>query len=118
MQGCGVLGAALKRPVAWPAGGVDIHRPGESGGGSGGGRGWYARRPTVRRRERGSGGGSLRGGLLAGEAGVGGEDRDGSGAGGASVTSSIMVVRFLALLFFTQINLFSIIFILLHYRCN
>ena len=72
MHGCGVLGAALKRAVAWPAGGVDIHRPGASGG-SGSGRVWCARLPTGRGREPGSGGGSRREGLLGVGAVVGGE---------------------------------------------
>ena len=78
-----MLGAALKRPVAWPAEGVDIHRPGESGGGSGGGRVWCARRPTVRGRGPGSGDGSRCEGLLCVVAGVGGEDGEGRGVGGA-----------------------------------
>ena len=74
-------GAVLKRPVAWPAGGVDIHRPSESGGGSGGGRGRGARRP-MRGWGPGSVGEARREGLLSGESGgrarVGAPERRGS----------------------------------------
>ena len=54
MQSWGVLGAVLRRPIARPAGGVDIHRSSGSGGGSGGGRAVCPRRPRVRERVSGS----------------------------------------------------------------
>ena len=65
-------GAVLKRPVAWPAGGVDIHKPSVSGGGSGG----EARR------------GGLRSGEAEGEGGGGGAI-----GGGESVAASARVVK-------------------------
>ena len=82
MQSWGVLGAALKRPVAGPAGVVDIHRSSGSEGGSGGGRAVCTRRPRVRERVSGSGEDSRRDGLLGGEAGVVSGDGRGTGAGG------------------------------------
>ena len=83
-----MLGAALKRLEAWPAGGVGIHRPSGSGGGSGGGRGWRVRRPTVRGRGPGSGVGSRR---EVAEVGVEGEE--GWGTVEALVASSTRAVK-------------------------
>ena len=85
-------GAVLKRPVAGPAGGEDIHGPSEAGGGSGGGRVWGARRP-MKERDPGSRGDARREGLLSGAAGGEGEGGDAIGAGETFVAASARVVK-------------------------